>query len=221
MMTPKIIIQPQRRQQQQQRRRSLMMRMSVYYNLFFCCFFITSHGVDGRHWIDVVDPDIFLANVIDIGRYKNGENDPFDYSSSSSANANLESNVSNTIDEKTNNSNNNNQNTPTSPPTARYNYIVGNGGCPVGKHLYEVRMIDSWGDGWGDGSLRLYAVNNNINTTGATVDGEEKIVSDPDTKTVSVSQNVEIVQNNKPNRTEIFRDTLTHGQEGISNVVST
>jgi hypothetical protein len=28
-------------------------------------------------------------------------------------------------------------------------FVVGNGGCGAGKSLFEIRMVDSWGDGWG------------------------------------------------------------------------
>jgi hypothetical protein len=43
-------------------------------------------------------------------------------------------------------------------PTPRYQFIVGNGGCPVGTNLYQVIMFDSFGDGWDGTKMKITGV---------------------------------------------------------------
>lgn len=190
---------------------------------FRCC--------DGRSWVDVVDPAIFLASAIDIGRLENAlEKDPFAFSQPATTAPTEEVilveeavNTDNDEDEEEEEENNKKQQqatTPTSAPTARYENIVGNGGCLVGTHLYEIRMTDAWGDGWDETEMRIVERMQQNQQQGQAVgeDGEELIVSDPETNTVSVSQSAVMYENTV--RTEVFRGSLTHGAEGFSYAVS-
>lgn len=95
----------------------------------------------GRTWEDVVDPEIFLAGAIDIGRLENAlERDPFNFEPTSQPTAS----PSKILEESEENSPTESPTIISTPsPTARYEKVVGNGGCNVGKRLYEIRMADS------------------------------------------------------------------------------
>lgn len=45
---------------------------------------------------------------------------------------------------------------PSAAPTARWEHDTGNGGCPVGFILHEIRMHDVYGDGWDNTFLQIY-----------------------------------------------------------------
>lgn len=155
--------------------------------------------------MDVVDPAIFLASAIDIGRLENAlEKDPFDFGQtkpspppSPSPNEAVEESQPDVSGPS-----------PTLAPTARYEFVVGNGGCPVGKQLFEIRMFDEWGDGW-DGT-RLQLVEETIPTTSQS--GSDQVVSVNQTmNTVSVTETIQVQE--EPSLVEIFHGGLALGME--------
>jgi len=199
-----------------------------------CCVSMLAVRVcEGRTWHDVVDASIYLASAIDIGRLERAlERDPFDFSSvpttttTTAPNTDTESETeddandnddngsnNNSSKNKNNNGNGNNQRTPTFAPSARYDFIVGNGGCPVGKSLYEVRMTDAWGDGWDESRLRIVE-----RVAAPQVDEGLTITADDGSQTVTVSESVSLYQQN-PAVIEVYEGGLAHGSEGFDYVV--
>ena len=106
-----------------------------------------------RTWQDVVDPTIYLASAIDMGRLESAlEKDPFDFRPQPTASPTYkveESGSSPTSLPSLAPTQADTSSSPTTSPTARYEFVVGNGGCPTGLTLFEIRFVDSWGDGWG------------------------------------------------------------------------
>jgi hypothetical protein len=112
----------------------------------------SSRNCDARKWFDVADATIYLRSAVDPGRIEYSlERDPFDFRPQSTAEPTIEPqendnsptaspSLAPTAVES---------DSPTSQPSPRYMFVVGNGGCNTGRSLFEIRMVDSWGDGWG------------------------------------------------------------------------
>jgi hypothetical protein len=166
---------------------------------------------DARSWKDVVDPSIFLASAIDGARLETVlEKDPFHPYGTPTMTPTIT---------KVTEAQSNPSAVPvihsTQAPTARYEMIVGNGGCPVGKNLFEIRMEDSWGDGWDGTQMRIVAFS--VNATDSTTSGSShKIVTNQDLQTVTVSQSVQVKSDVSP--IEVFRGQLEYGEEAYDYV---
>lgn len=107
---------------------------------------------------------------------------------------------------------------PTQAPSARYDFIVGNGGCSVGTHLFEIRMTDTWGDGWDKTSLKIYQLP--LSDAGFKDEGTT-ITNDADGDTVTMSKSEQMYQvPSKTAEVEIFHGSLENGATGYSYAVS-
>jgi hypothetical protein len=107
---------------------------------------------EARTWIDVVNPSVFVAANLDVYRMEFFlEDDPLAFPSSAPTWEPTGSSDSkeNTVDDGGASS------SPSASPTARYDNVEGYGGCPVGEYLYELEMLDSWGDGWDDSVIKI------------------------------------------------------------------
>jgi hypothetical protein len=168
-----------------------------------------------RSWTSVVDPTVFLD--VDTGNLENAlERDPFHFDGSPTKKPSvLRNSISFTsgptiasVPTPTISPTAAQPHSPTMSPTARYDLIVGNGGCAAGSHLYEVKMEDSWGDGW-DGSeiLIVEKPNKPSNYTGF------QATTNQDAQTTTISEDV--VVNTFENRTvEVYKGSLEKGFEG-------
>ncbi|GKY96017.1 hypothetical protein MPSEU_000562200 [Mayamaea pseudoterrestris] len=163
----------------------------------------------GRSWVNLVDPAIYLASAIDYGRVeKSLEHDPYEFTSQYDFNTQAPtSKPSNAVEEAAESPTLAPTQTTESPsfaPTTRYENVIGNGGCPVGKHLYEIRMVDSWGDGW-DGTL--------MTILGTRVSQDSQYATTSGTTTSSsVYSSVQVKQ--KQATIDIFKGRLSSGSEG-------
>jgi hypothetical protein len=109
---------------------------------------------EARHWTAVVDPGLYQwVDSTDVPRLiASAPEDPWSTSRApaaaptsrpSEADVNAEARTS----------------TPTAmpslAPTARWEQVQQNGDCPAGQILHELRLLDSWGDGWGETTLTM------------------------------------------------------------------
>jgi hypothetical protein len=106
-----------------------------------------------RHWTTVVDPGLYQwVDFTDIPRLMaSAPEDPWSSSRApaaaptsrpSEADANVEARTAPTA-------------LPSLAPTGRWEQVEQNGGCPTGQVMHELRLLDSWGDGWGETTLTI------------------------------------------------------------------
>jgi hypothetical protein len=163
-----------------------------------------------RKWFDLADPSIYMASAFDPGRIEYSlERDPFDLEDSPAFESEAEPQESaiHPTSAPTMIPTQLESESPTSQPSERYMFVVGNGGCATGKTLFEVRMTDSWGDGWGEIQMNITEnapVSEDENSSDLLVlEGEE---------TASVSQSMQKASYARASKI-IFSDRLTHGDE--------
>lgn len=169
-----------------------------------------------RSWVTVVDSAIFLASAIDYGRLEKAlERDPFDFTDGHPATEAPSSTPTKTVQEGAESptilpSQLTESQSPSLSPTPRYMNIVGNGGCQVGKSLYEIRLTDEWGDGWDETVMQITGTKA-INSTN-TVEQYSTTTSNG-TSTVSMYSSIQVKQANATTTNQIFKGRLTSGSE--------
>jgi hypothetical protein len=168
-----------------------------------------------RKWFELAEPSIYLSTAFDPGRIEYSlERDPFDFTDSSAFETSAEPQESamgptaaptmipTQVESES----------PTAQPSARYMFVVGNGGCATGKTLFEIRMADSWGDGWGE-------IQMNITENSPVSEGESSsdlLVLEGE-ETVSMSQSVQTPSYPRASKT-VFSDRLSHGDQAYKYV---
>lgn len=166
----------------------------------------------GRSWETIVDSAIYLASAVDYGRVeKSLERDPFDFTEAHHA-THAPTNTPSiptveAAEEFPTRVSLEPSESPTMSPTARYQNIVGNGGCPVGKSLFEIRLFDSWGDGWDDTFMRITGTA--ISSSDATVNLTSTAIGASNT---TMRSSIQVKQ--KQATVEVFKGRLISGSEG-------
>ena len=127
-------------------------RSPVWTALFVVAASSFVDNCEARTWIDVVNPSVFMTSNLDVYRMEFFlEEDPLAFPSSAPTSEPTGSSDpdDNALDDGAASS------SPSASPTARYDNVKGYGGCPMGEYLYELEMLDSWGDGWGDSVIKV------------------------------------------------------------------
>jgi hypothetical protein len=170
---------------------------------------------EARTWMDVVDPSIRESSSLDVYRMEFYlEEDPFAFPTAAptwdpSEPTEPEDDASNDADGVSS--------SPSVSPTARYDNVNGNGGCSIGEYLYELRMYDSWGDGWDDSVIKI----TQMATEEATQDDLSEFEdSNEDNSTITLSQMIEMHGDSQETiftpAVNIFEGGLETGREGYS-----
>ena len=101
--------------------------------------------------------------------------------------------------------------TPTPSPTAVWGMVEQNGGCPEGQLLHEIRMVDAWGDGWGDTTLTITRMVNPENELGLV----KKVATETGTVVTEIIPVREPVGDDPSFPRQIFQGSLPTGSEGF------
>jgi len=163
-------------------------------------------GCDARSWIDVVDPSIYAASSLDIYRMELFlERDPLTFPTSAPS---VEPSVP-TGEEDTE--------SPSAAPSSIYDR---NGGCSIGKYLYNLKMYDDWGDGWDGAVIKITQMA--MEEESEDIPTEYQEVTSHDNVTVSISKLIDLDENTtetsfNPAR-NIFTGGLATGSEGTSSL---
>lgn len=104
-----------------------------------------------RGWRDVVDPGMYQWIDFDLHKRivtseKNYFTKPNKGSPTSAPTSNVQTSHSNVLAPTA---------SPTLAPTAIWGLVEKNGNCPMDEVLHEIRMTDSWGDGWDETTLTI------------------------------------------------------------------
>eukprot|EP00977_Amphora_coffeiformis_P005892 scaffold1248_cov170-Amphora_coffeaeformis.AAC.11 len=153
-----------------------------------------------RSWRDVVDPSMYRNVDLDVHKlHVTAERDPFLSSfprpkpTSEAPRGDVDVEV-----------------TPTASPTAVWEMVGQNGGCPEGQLLYEIRMVDTWGDGWGDTTLTITRMVNPENQLGVV----KKVATETGTVVTEIIPVREPVGDDPSFPRQIFKGSLMAGSEG-------
>lgn len=161
-----------------------------------------------RTWLDVVDPSIYASSSLDRYRIEYfTETDPFGVPAAAPSREPTAAIIEAPQEGLTP--------SPSLAPTSRYDNLVG---CSVGEYLYELKMHDSWGDGWDSTVIKI--------TQMAMEEEPEELASgftvetSDDNSTVTISHVTDVYQNTTEDKFEpevnIFNGGLASGREGYS-----
>lgn len=150
-----------------------------------------------RHWTDVVDEDEYKWVDLD-GRKAEVvvEADPFLFHGGAPAGAPTDNLL------------------PTPKPTEIWEWVDGNGGCPEGQVLHEVKMVDSWGDGWGGATMTITRLVDPAHRPNVV----HKVEGESDTTVSEIVTINEPIGDDPSFPYQVFHGLLQHGKEGFSHV---
>lgn len=103
---------------------------------------------------------------------------------------------------------------PTASPTAVWEMVDQNGGCPEGQLLHEIRMVDNWGDGWDDTTLTITRMVKTENQIGIV----KKVTTDTGTVVSEIIPVKDPVGDDPSFPREIYKGSLYAGSEGFAYV---
>lgn len=161
-----------------------------------------------REWRDVVDPALYEWMDLDAQKLiVMTETDPFQVSFSPT-NSPTDFPQVEVVERPT---------TPlptTIAPTEVWGMVEQNGGCDEGHVLHEIRMTDTWGDGWGEIFMTITRLVDENNLPGVV----QMVETEYDT---TVSEIVEVrdpLENDPSYPHQVFKGRLSEGSEGFAYV---
>lgn len=179
--------------------------------------------VQARTWVDVMAPKLYRDSPVDVNRMRFAlERDPFDFSSPAPTTVPAPTDAPALEDVRVSSTEPSSvpSPSPVETPAPTGVWESQNGGCADGEVLYEVRMYDVWGDGWGSTQMRIrdmvqtHQVDNTLITTDSlsdTVTIETEVAFGDTSVANAAAVQQEAIQ---PEVEYLFEGSLESGFEG-------